>query len=460
MTPGLFKSFSKLAKEAENEENDVVNGTKEINENNFQCKVGVGGEACDRCLAGYFGFGDAGCKPCSCELTGTVDGKLACEPETGKCQCKAHVEGDRCEKCKEGFIGLSSENPLGCSPCLCNNQACQSVEGYYVTEITSKFDQGKDSWKASFVDESTAEDLPLRWVKEEEAIAVHSVPNGDPIYFLVPEKFTGNQLPSYNQWLSFEFRIAKDGGKTGPNDILILGADGKNISFPLTAQQNPKPTKEFQQYRYHLHYAKVDEAFLPLQTIASGLLSALKPIMSITGKMKEIPKIPMETTHFGKEYEFLRILQNVASLKIRGTYSSGDIGYLRSFSLGSASQDLPTLSNPQKADWIGQCACQENTAGEFCDTCASGYRKVAQKHFFECTECECNGHTEKCDPENGHCWDCNDGSIGDHCDRCDRGYFGNPLMVNGTMMGCQKCPCSDGVSCVQDLNEKPICLTE
>uniref|UniRef100_A0A671S676 Netrin-4-like n=1 Tax=Sinocyclocheilus anshuiensis TaxID=1608454 RepID=A0A671S676_9TELE len=46
------------------------------------CKPGVGGTTCSLCLAGYWGFGEEGCKSCVCSLT--------CDPITGhwKCSCK------------------------------------------------------------------------------------------------------------------------------------------------------------------------------------------------------------------------------------------------------------------------------------------------------------------------------------------------------------------------------------
>uniref|UniRef100_A0A673IYC9 Netrin-4-like n=1 Tax=Sinocyclocheilus rhinocerous TaxID=307959 RepID=A0A673IYC9_9TELE len=46
------------------------------------CKPGVGGTTCSHCLAGYWGFGEEGCKSCVCSLT--------CDPITGhwKCSCK------------------------------------------------------------------------------------------------------------------------------------------------------------------------------------------------------------------------------------------------------------------------------------------------------------------------------------------------------------------------------------
>ena len=41
------------------------------------CKPGVAGPHCERCMVGYWGFGDYGCRPCDCAGS--------CDPHTGDC---------------------------------------------------------------------------------------------------------------------------------------------------------------------------------------------------------------------------------------------------------------------------------------------------------------------------------------------------------------------------------------
>lgn len=41
------------------------------------CKPGVAGPNCDRCLMGYWGFGENGCRPCDCARD--------CDQHTGNC---------------------------------------------------------------------------------------------------------------------------------------------------------------------------------------------------------------------------------------------------------------------------------------------------------------------------------------------------------------------------------------
>lgn len=44
---------------------------------NCICKPGVGGAHCDRCMVGYWGFHEYGCRPCDCAGD--------CDPFTGDC---------------------------------------------------------------------------------------------------------------------------------------------------------------------------------------------------------------------------------------------------------------------------------------------------------------------------------------------------------------------------------------
>ena len=46
-----------------------------------------------------------------------------------------------------------------------------------------------------------------------------------------------------------------------------------------------------------------------------------------------------------------------------------------------------------------------------------------------CQECDCNGHADAllgyCDPDNGTCY-CSDNTEGEDCSRCVSGYYGDP----------------------------------
>lgn len=95
-----------------------------------ECKPGVGGPLCDRCLSGYFGFSDAGCQPCTCHSEGAMSS--VCSSATGECTCRDNVIGRSCDSCADGFYNISAS----CVPCGCNtagtlggNDTCDMVIG-------------------------------------------------------------------------------------------------------------------------------------------------------------------------------------------------------------------------------------------------------------------------------------------------------------------------------------------
>uniref|UniRef100_A0A8V0ZIJ9 Netrin-4 n=1 Tax=Gallus gallus TaxID=9031 RepID=A0A8V0ZIJ9_CHICK len=90
------------------------------------CKHNTEGHRCQRCKPGY--YRDRGkpmssaevCKPCSCQPMGSANATFSrswrCHPKTGFCYCKPGVAGPNCDRCLMGYWGFG-EN--GCRPCDC-----------------------------------------------------------------------------------------------------------------------------------------------------------------------------------------------------------------------------------------------------------------------------------------------------------------------------------------------------
>lgn len=73
-------------------------------------------------------------------------------------------------------------------------------------------------------------------------------------------------------------------------------------------------------------------------------------------------------------------------------------GYLDDVSLVTARQGPGT-----PARWVEQCTCPLGYEGRRCERCAPGYRRANPLlgSFSACEACNCNGHSDACDPSTG-----------------------------------------------------------
>ncbi|KFQ19837.1 Laminin subunit gamma-1, partial [Merops nubicus] len=376
------------------------------------CKPGVMGEKCDRCQPGFHSLSEAGCRPCSCDLAGSTG---ECNVETGRCTCKDNVEGFHCERCKPGFFHLDSSNPRGCTPCFCfgHSSVCTSAVGYSIYSITSNFQFGEDEWRAEQRDGSQ---VSLQWSAETQDISVIS-DSYFPIYFVAPRKFLGNQVLSYGQNLTFTFRVDRRDTRLSAEDLVLEGA-GLRVSVPLIAQGNSYPSENALTYTFRLHEA-TDYPWRPALTA----------------------------------FEFQKLLHNLTSIKIRGTYSERSAGHLDDVTISSA-RPGPGVPVP----WVESCSCPAGYEGQFCERCSFGYRRETPSlgPYSPCVPCACNGHSETCEPETGVC-NCRDNTAGAHCEKCSDGYYGDATA--GTASDCQPCPCPGSSSCAIVPRTKEVVCT-
>ncbi|KAF2367040.1 Laminin IV [Trinorchestia longiramus] len=379
------------------------------------CKPGVAGDKCERCRENYFDFGSQGCKACGCRLEGSYDNEPSCDSRTGICSCKRNVEGQQCDTCKPGFFNLDLDNEFGCTPCFCygHSSICQSAGRYSKGVIESGFRRGSERWLA---EEWGGRELAPHYEGASRILSV-SARGPDKIYFLAPNRFLGDQRFSYNQHLKFQLRIAGTQSQATTEDIVLEGA-GLVISAPIFAQNNPLPIDQLQEYSFRLHE---DQKF------------GWSPRLS--------------------SRDFIALLSNLTALKIRATYSYEGRGYLDDVRLETARPGRFGLP----ANWVEMCTCPQGYVGQYCESCAPGFRHDPPNGgpFASCIPCNCNNHADICDSETGQCV-CKHNTAGNQCERCTKGFYGNAL--RGQVDDCKPCECPDGGACIKLPDETVVCL--
>ncbi|XP_059157945.1 laminin subunit gamma-1-like [Physella acuta] len=385
------------------------------------CKPGVGGQRCDRCLPNFYDYSDNGCQPCDCLVAGSLDNIPRCNPTTGLCSCKENVDGRQCDKCKPGYFGLSEKDRFGCISCFCygHSSECTSAEGYVASNITSNYDRGAERWTAIT---RSYKEVELQYNNIAQNVGVSSN-TSEAVYFSAPARYLGDQRYSYNQYLSFDFRIGDARPKPSVVDIILEGSGqsaSTHISTHIYAQSNPVPDVVAKTYAFRIHENSVYQ-WNPRQ-------NAL---------------------------DLINLLSNLTAIKIRATYSDKGVGFIDNIRLGTA---RPGYQPEDAATWVESCSCPRGYVGQHCESCIQGFKRSPPfgGPFSKCVACECNQHSDSCDINSGRCI-CGDNTEGDFCENCVRGYYGDA--TKGTPEDCIACPCPNGGPCIQ-LPEGDIVCTE
>ena len=146
-------------------------------------------------------------------------------------------------------------------------------------------------------------------------------------------------------------------------------------------------------------------------------------------------------------------LQRLQKILIRSTDLSGTAttARLQGVTLDIAvPSDNPNRDRRPKAMGVEMCKCPEKYNATSCQNPGNGnYRwhdftsetvQTLLDFVGKVKPCQCNGRSEKCQPENGNCLSCRDNTTGPACEICAGGFYGNPLIAGGI---CRPCQCPD-----------------
>uniref|UniRef100_A0A8C3PCE1 Laminin subunit gamma-3 n=1 Tax=Chrysemys picta bellii TaxID=8478 RepID=A0A8C3PCE1_CHRPI len=352
------------------------------------CKASVTGWKCERCRAGFHSLSEGGCRPCTCDPAGSVG---TCDPNSGRCSCKEKVEGYLCNRCQPGSFNLQPHNPAGCTSCFCygHSTVCTAAAQYEVHHVRSDFSQGPEGWRA---EAPSGKEGRLRWGVLWTLLSS----------FHLPEKFLRDQRLSYGQLLSLLLRAEGNGSRSSPFPVqLVLEGDGiaVSVSYVAPAGSESQPHHGEHKITFRLHEAEEE----------------MQPSLS--------------------SFNVQRLLSNLTALRIQ----AGRVSLIE-VQLTSA---RPGHSLP--AQWVEECICPQGYTGQFCESCAPGYKREIPLGgpFTSCIPCTCNQHGS-CDPDTGHC-QCLHHTEGPSCERCAIGFHGNPFV--GRFDDCQPCPCPGQSPC-------------
>ncbi|XP_078049382.1 wing blister isoform X1 [Augochlora pura] len=414
------------------------------------CRIGYDGRRCERCAKGYYGY--PRCRPCSCNLAGTLEcngGVCDCN-ENGQCPCKENVYGRQCNQCRENTFGLAADNPKGCTECFCfgRSTSCQQAEFAWGQRRLTRP-------RTLYVNDSINDIIVSRYGFQVPLTPINgglnvtnglsTIPDleGDvtipsnlyynyPLYWVLPDTFLGDKVVSYGGFL--RFTTLTEGGIPLRTTLQypVVQLQGNNrivLEYYLPSPVN----NDHYEVRFH-------ESLWQLQN---------RPDYKVTREVLMVA------------------LQNVQHILVKAS----DNAEFTKTTLLEASIDTAIQTatyTPSFASSIEICQCPPEYNGTSCQDPSIGYYRwypnttvtstIVIDLIGQAKRCQCNGRTDICNQETGHCLNCRGNTAGPRCDVCADSFYGNP-----DFGGCKPCPCPQtdkrfSSTCMVRAEAEPICV--
>ncbi|XP_043503640.1 basement membrane-specific heparan sulfate proteoglycan core protein isoform X1 [Polistes fuscatus] len=373
------------------------------------CPAGYVGRRCEQCAIGYQGNplipGDM-CVPVEqCDPDGSISPNA--DPYTGKCRCKQYATGLTCDQCKANTFSLGSRNQFGCISCFCMGTTNKCVaSNWYRNEIHVSFTnsiRGFSLIESKTIDVPIVDGIRLDTISREIVYDdFHNRGGNDVYYWQLPNIFLGDQITSYGGNLKYTVRyVPSPGGQSSKNnaaDVELISAN--DIKLLYYSRKSPEPNSQ----------------------------------QSFTVPLLEQYWQRADGTITDREH-LLMALADVRAINIKATYTT----HTDEAALSSVSLDTAEKHNTGKARAVEveECSCPVGYKGLSCEDCDVGYTRAMEGLYLGiCEPCNCNGHSNQCDPETGMCENCADHTTGEFCEKCEPGYRGDA--TRGTSNDCER----------------------
>ncbi|KAI1304937.1 Laminin subunit alpha [Halotydeus destructor] len=377
------------------------------------CKTNVVERTCDRCRQGFWSFPE--CKFCECDPRGVIDHLGICNQQDSTCFCKANVRGRYCDDCVSDAYSLEDANPDGCTKCFCfgNSDSCRESQ-FFVTGMQNM--TSIQGWNLHFIETSErgvrmlpvpVEEAEVEMMGENRFNVISTILEGRNFYISLPESYVGKQLGSYGGFLKYSIVniVVTEEWKTKPQaiDVILVGND-RTIAYDFVEQT----------------------------------VEANSPLKFEIELVERNFRNPVNRDQITRD-QFMMVLVKLEGIFIRLSY----IEAVTEFQIADVMMDTTSVqpvADGAIAKRVEKCTCPPNYKGPSCEECNDGYYRVNHGPYLGyCVKCDCNRHSDQCDPTTGLCFDCQHNTLGDHCELCAEGYYGNS--TKGTPDACMICPC-------------------
>uniref|UniRef100_A0A4W5RHR3 Laminin, beta 2-like n=1 Tax=Hucho hucho TaxID=62062 RepID=A0A4W5RHR3_9TELE len=458
-----------------------------------RCKLNVKATRCDYCKEGYYGLthnDQQGCQPCNCDSRGTIMLGAPCDQISGDCSCKRYVTGRYCNQCLPEYWGLSNDL-AGCRACDCDfggaysnrcmvengqcdcrrhlvGRQCSDVQpGYFCAPLDYYKYEAEDAPDVRSVHRERSQGHMVTWTGP----GFSRVKDGAGLVFTIdniPHAMEYDIMIRYEPEVHFTLRVPPCLPHNEPYTVY-----SESIQTPfifshflvlipkyteLPGFQGNDPAAEERRDEM-VRYMCLDSFMaMPMPMLAemcTKLICSISAILhdgALQCQCDPQGSLSAECDRVGGQ---CRCKPNVIGQRCDqcapGTYGFGPYGCTACdcHSQGSLGHQCDPVT--------GQCPCRQGASGRQCSDCQPG-----QWGFPSCRPCQCNGHTEDCNPQTGECQTCRDYTDGQYCERCVNGFFGNPVLGSGDH--CRPCPCpgnpgsghSNGDSCHTDISSNQI----